>query len=237
MPDPETTALTVGATGVALHLVKPYISEIAKQAQDFIAAVTRHPGETVGTILGNALRKRVDRAQNVAAHSYFILLSLGLQPGPVTDDILLPLLEASSLQDDEQLQDVWANLLANAADPRKLHNVVPVYITMAKDLSVREVVFLQFLHQKAGNTRTSMQYAAIRQHYRDAGLARHPAPPHMSHYSTHSPLNEQDEVDQSMALEIIVRAAIMAHHGNPEGPHKFTNLGWGFMNACQKPTA
>ncbi len=40
-----------------------------------------------------------------------------------------------------------------------------------------------------------------------------------------------------MALEIIVRAGIMTDHGNPEGPHKFTNLGWAFMNACQQPTA
>jgi hypothetical protein len=236
MPDPQTTALTVGATGLALKYVKPYVGEIARQAQDFIAAVTQHPAESVGTIIGKEVRRRVDRWQTVAATSHFILLNLGLYPGPVADDVLLPLLEASSLPDEERLQEMWANLLANAADPRKLHNVIPVYVTIAKDLSIREVVFLQFLYKRTTSAKASTGYPILRQHYREAGLALHPAPEHLPHYSTHNPLKEQDDALCGTALEIIVRAGIMSHQGNPEGPHRFTNLGWAFMNACQPPT-
>jgi hypothetical protein len=48
MSDPETTALTVGLASVALPVVKPFVGEIARQAQDFIAAVTEHHGENTG---------------------------------------------------------------------------------------------------------------------------------------------------------------------------------------------
>ena len=87
------------------------------------------------------------------------------------------------------------------------------------------------------NKTTSAPYATLHQHYRDAGLARHAPPQHLRHYSTYSPLNDEDQAHCGMACEIIVRAGILTHQGNPEGPHHFTNLGWAFINACQKPNA
>ena len=131
-----------GATAGLLKMAEPYVGELPKQGQDFVAAFTKHQRETIATIFGNAARRCWDRAQATSARAHFILLDLGLKPGPVKDDVLLPLLDASSPQDDERLRDLWANMLANAADPRKLHNIISVFITILKDLSVREVVLL-----------------------------------------------------------------------------------------------
>jgi len=135
--DPVTTGLTVAAALGA-----------AKRAENFIAAVAGHPGESVGTILGNIVKRRLDNAETVAAKSDFILLDLGLQAKEIPLPVLQPALEAASLQEDPSMQDVWANLLANAADPRALNEVPPSFPAILKELGPRDVKFLDAIFAK-----------------------------------------------------------------------------------------
>ena len=44
--------------GVTTGVVLAGTLQAAKQVQDFVAAVTGHPGETIGTILGNMFQRR-----------------------------------------------------------------------------------------------------------------------------------------------------------------------------------
>src|SRR5690348_3272076 len=68
MPDP-LTGLTIGAVaGVA-----------AKQAQDFIAAVSGHAGESIGTILGTITKRRLDNAEAIGSRAYLTLLNIGVK--------------------------------------------------------------------------------------------------------------------------------------------------------------
>jgi hypothetical protein len=57
--------------------------------------------------------------------------------------VLQPLVEAASLQEEPDLQNVWANLLANAADGRQMTPVEPSFVAMLRNLSSREVRFLE----------------------------------------------------------------------------------------------
>lgn len=134
IPDPVTTGIVVaGAT------------QVAKQAQDFIAAVCGHPGESIGTILGNVANRRLNNVEAVISKSHLTLLNIGETPTEVPLNILYPVLEGASLQDDPDLQDTWANLLANAADPRQANPVLPSFAAMLKELTSREVRFLEAL--------------------------------------------------------------------------------------------
>jgi len=135
--DPVTTGLTVAAALGA-----------AKRVENFIAAVAGHPRESVGTILGNIVKRRLDNAETVAAKSDFILLNLGLQAKEIPLPVLQPALEAASLQEDPSMQDVWANLLANAADPRALNEVPPSFPAILKELGPRDVKFLDAIFAK-----------------------------------------------------------------------------------------
>ena len=135
MADPLTTGLVVAGT-----------LGVAKRAEDFIAAISGHPGESLGTFLGNIANRRLKNAETVLGKSHLILLDIGVEPGEVPFNIAQPVLEAASLQESGELQDVWANLLANAADPRQISPVLPLFPSILKELSPREVKFLDALY-------------------------------------------------------------------------------------------
>jgi hypothetical protein len=66
----------------------------------------------------------------------------GVQPREVPPKIIHPLLESASLEHEPDLQEAWANLLANAVAQGSLH---PAFPAMLKELSSREVRFLDAL--------------------------------------------------------------------------------------------
>jgi hypothetical protein len=136
-PDPVTTGFVIAAT-----------LQAAKQAQDFIAAVSGHPGESLGTILGNITNRRAKNVETIAAKSHFTLLNLGLEATEIPLPVLYPALEAASLQEDSSMQDAWANLLANAADPRALNQVPPSFPAILKELGPRDVKFLDAIFRR-----------------------------------------------------------------------------------------
>lgn len=50
---------------------------VAKRAEAFLAAASGHPGEDIGTILGNIANRRLKNAETVSGGSHLILLNLG----------------------------------------------------------------------------------------------------------------------------------------------------------------
>lgn len=57
--------------------------------------------------------------------------------------IIHPALEAASLEEDFDLQEVWAHLLANAADPRAAApRVIPAYAAILGELTSPDFKFL-----------------------------------------------------------------------------------------------
>src|SRR5580658_6894241 len=122
-------------------------AQLAKQGQDFIGAVSGRPGESVGMILGNLLNRRIQNVEAVGNKAHYVMLNLGLKAGEVELPVLQPILEGASLQEDSYMQDTWANLLANASDPRKLNEVPPSFPAMLKELGPREVKFLDALYK------------------------------------------------------------------------------------------
>jgi len=135
IPDPVTT-------GVALAGAL----QIAKQGQEFIAAAFGHPGESIGTMLGNIGRRRIQNAEAVGNKAHFILLDIGVTPQEAALDVIQPLLEGASLQEEPNLQDAWANLLANATDPRKQNPVSAAFPGVLQDLGPREAKFLNSVY-------------------------------------------------------------------------------------------
>jgi len=66
-----------------------------------------------------------------------------LNLGQVPPKILFPLLEGASLEENEQLDDMWAALLANAASSVHAERVRPGFIATLKQMSPdEEALFL-----------------------------------------------------------------------------------------------
>lgn len=62
---------------------------------------------------------------------------------PVAMKITIPLLQAASMEEDDNLQELWANLLVNAADKERGVEVRHSYITVLKDLTPFDAMILQ----------------------------------------------------------------------------------------------
>ena len=99
LPDPVTIAVTGG-------LVLGGANQVAKQAQDFLAAATGHPGESLGTILGNMTHRRIRNAEGMMSRAHFTLLNIGVTAKEIPLKIVHPLLEAASLEEDTRTSGI-----------------------------------------------------------------------------------------------------------------------------------
>ena len=72
----------------------------------------------------------------------------GREPQAVEPKIISPLLRAASLETDETLIDMWAALLANAADPASKATMLVRFIEVLRLLSPPEVIILQHFDTK-----------------------------------------------------------------------------------------
>ena len=79
-----------------------------------------------------------------------IIHAAGFEPNSVAPHLLFPILEAASLQEDEELQDRWACLLANAARPGRADDVLPSFVEVLKQLSPFEAQCLKKLIEEVG---------------------------------------------------------------------------------------
>jgi hypothetical protein len=170
----------------------------------------------------------------------------GFAPNSIQDAIWIPALQEASLQDDDTLQTMWANILANAADPRGTKTIEPIFIEMLKGLTSREVRFLDVLTRDTNNIENlEMSEVGLANLYLNAGLAsnargspRSPIP-----LTANGMLGTENggEFHRMMDIlqhqQILVRGRTITVSTIQEKPvdYAFTQLGRDFLRACQKP--
>jgi hypothetical protein len=65
----------------------------------------------------------------------------GISPQRVKYSLLKNITEAASIEEDDDLQDLWGNLLSNAADPFG-NEILPAFTEILKQISKGEALFL-----------------------------------------------------------------------------------------------
>jgi hypothetical protein len=227
--DPVTTGLVIAGT-----------LGVAKRAEDFIAAVSGHAGESLGTILGTIANRRITNAEAVSGKAHLILLDIGEKPREIPLNILQPVLEGASLQDDPDLQNTWANLLANAADAKNRIHIEPSFARILRELSSREVQFLDSLYRELGSLYTlQFDEESLRRQYASAGLGQ-----------------SADDGAFGVMMDILEGNRILRRDARPTAEtgmrrsgrlnvpplpvqtvehYSFTRLGIAFVRACRKP--
>jgi len=209
VPDPVTT-------GVALAGAL----QVAKQAQEFIAAASGHPGESLGTILGNITHRRIENATGILSGAHLTLLNIGITAKEIPLNILHPALEAASLQEDDVLKETWANLLANAADPRQRSKVVPSFPAILKELSPPDAKLAQSLYQSRLNatdpsssrgTEARFSYSQFLGSYSAAGLSRWPRLEIITYgdMDKHGDLIKTDLQAAEAAKDLLIRCGLL----------------------------
>ena len=103
------------------------------------------PENTIGLLGGDYLHElRIRNLDKISRKTEEILRERGAEdPEPIGPKALLPALEAASEETDKTLQDMWANLLANAMDPDKDLSLNRVFIEALKQFEPLDALVFQ----------------------------------------------------------------------------------------------
>ncbi|HNY39834.1 MAG TPA: Abi-alpha family protein [Bryobacteraceae bacterium] len=91
--------------------------------------------------------RRIVRQAKLFAKVQEELKRMGVEPQRVPDKISIPILQATSVEDDEYLQDRWAALLANAANPATAESIQASFPDILRQLTRNDAVFLDAIYE------------------------------------------------------------------------------------------
>ncbi len=131
--------------------------DLTDRAADFLGVVFGGAAENIGGILSDQTKHW--RAKNLDKIALFWkerikergILEETLEHLPFGD--AFKVIEAASMEDDEDVQKMWADLITNATDPKKSTKIKKVYIDLLKSLSSPEVILLNLLSAAESKTR------------------------------------------------------------------------------------
>jgi hypothetical protein len=129
--------------------VKAATSEALRPFTDLITKLFGPAAEEIGLGLSVGLAAwRMKRQIRFWKQTQDFIADSGFEPLPVAPKMLFPIIQNASLEDNDDLQDRWAALLANAANPEFNPAVHPSYSDVLRYLSANDVRFLElvFVH-------------------------------------------------------------------------------------------
>lgn len=130
--------LSEGTKGFLRRLLGPATTEVGILLQDTVR----------GWRFGNQIRVLK------AAESQ--LLEAGIEPGSVPLRVLVPLLEGAALEDDEEMSERWASLLANAANPNSGCDVRSFFSEILRQLAPIDARILDFYNSTTNSLKMSL---------------------------------------------------------------------------------
>lgn len=131
--------------------IEKAVEVLLEPVRDILQKLLGPAASEIGFSLGDAVRVwRFRRVLIFLADVKRIIHAAGFEPNSVAPHLLFPILEAASLQEDEELQDRWACLLANAARPGRADDVLPSFVEVLKQLSPFEAQCLKKLIEEVG---------------------------------------------------------------------------------------
>lgn len=143
MRDDELELVKATAEGTAAGPTKSLHELILKP----VGPIAGEIGESWG---GWAKVWRLKRALRLRAKIEEMLLAHGLPPRPVPLKLLVPAIDAASVEDDDYLQDMWAALLANAATGNADVGRSGTFVEVLRQLSSHDGRFLAALSEDHG---------------------------------------------------------------------------------------
>ncbi len=125
------------------------LTQMVKEASEFLGKVVGPPLKELGLLLEDNVKLwRFKNQVKIINKAKSFLNEKGIQPRKVPLKTLFPLLEHMSLEEDPVMQDKWAALLANAANPTLGNKIHPGYVDILNQLTPKEVALLDFLYEE-----------------------------------------------------------------------------------------
>jgi len=125
----------------ALELGKEGVKQVFQPVQDIVRRIAGPAATEVGLMWEDSLRAwRLRRAVRLWQEVKQFASGANLELNPVAPRLLFPILDAATLNEDEDLHERWTALLVNAATPNK--QVLPSFSEILKQLTPEEARFL-----------------------------------------------------------------------------------------------
>lgn len=157
LPYDKAIEETAKTTGKALDLVRDAAGPIA---------------DVYGLIIGDhvsAARHR--RLDDMMRKTKRILKDRDLaETAEVAEQIAIPLLEASQREPRDEMQELWARLLANAMDPSRQSDVRPEFVDALRAFHPIDAVVLEATN-KTKNSTTSSEKISSELNFRQSSVA------------------------------------------------------------------
>lgn len=139
---------------ISTELTKASIEKALETAESFLSRLLGPALEEAGLLLKEKVRLcRLKNQLRILGKAQDMLREAGLEPNAVPLRTLLPLLEGSSLEDDESLSSKWAALIANAAGGTMLEGSHPAFPKILGEMSPQEALMLDRLTDQGGEAR------------------------------------------------------------------------------------
>lgn len=125
----------------ALEISKEVVKQFLEPVQEIVRRIAGPAATEVGLMWGDAVRAwRAKRAVRLFDDVMRVMSAGHLNPNPVAPRLLFPILDAATLNEDEDLHARWVGLLTNAATTDK--QVLPSFSEILRQLTPEEVRFL-----------------------------------------------------------------------------------------------
>ena len=120
--------------------------------------------DTVGVVGGDWLHHiRIRNAAKLAQRTEEILRDRGIveQTIPMSPSVALPLLHAAQDETRQELQEMWARMLANGMDPTRRYSVRQSIISAVKSLDPPDAVVLQKAFDVSSSEQKSSDFSGF----------------------------------------------------------------------------
>jgi Abortive infection alpha len=247
------------------------ITEIAKATQEvakttrsgieamqgfggFLSRVLGEPIEAAVGMFSDRLKfMRFERGVRLAARYNEIMAQRGLNSDyqSVPPKLALPIIEQATIEEDNELQDLWANLLASAHDPGLNGIVRTAFVDILKQMEAVDVRVLNFVYTYTLKINLPDAEKWQAEHGRDLRLA--PIKYSVRGAEVRSSLRIADTIYECSVDNLIRLRCLAFYVKDIHLPVSFagetaslvhdhnvitiTSLGWNFVRACTMPSA
>src|SRR5262249_8658987 len=90
-----------------------------------------------------------------------ICAEAGIKPQAVKLPFLFDVVDNATLEEDDELQDRWANLLSNAADPNYNGLISTAFPDILRQISKDEALFLEDMHKRDNSRHPAEEFAEL----------------------------------------------------------------------------
>jgi hypothetical protein len=127
-------------------LIKAGIQEISNFINKYCGYSLDQIAGMSGDFLGYLRLKRLIK---ITRRVEELLTENNIKPSIIDIKILIPALNYSSLENDEQIKEKWAALLANASNYKISKDIKPIFVEILNQITSKEACILDYIYDEA----------------------------------------------------------------------------------------